>query len=319
MSAPVAPPVRELFAPRHMDQSSLPALAALLVLWLSEKVGEGTLRDESPEQFAQEQQLTDVRLQVVLAYAQQQGTVELLQTRRPSTVRLTITGVTVVEELLRARRTRRVRFDYLTSALVKAATDTPQYRLRMEDFLASDAMSLYRDRLPREEALLAAEYLGVRGLAVLDRRDGRVQALRLEGAGIECGLAVEDDVSVREFMANQPGFSIGTVNNSNVQVGNDTTQHITQINTQQINHGASPAEFADFAQRVLDAAHTVGLSEEQRSQLINDAEQLANESASSAPKLGRMHQLGVRIRDALAQGATDAITRGLLDAAHHLL
>ncbi|MFJ8021433.1 hypothetical protein [Streptomyces sp. NPDC096311] len=313
--APAPPPVRDLFTPWHLDQPSLAAHAALLVLWLSEKVDEDILRYENPEQFTQEQQLTDARLQAVLAYAQQQGTIEVLQTLRHSTVRLTITGMATVEQFLRARHTRRVRFDYLTSALVKAAMDTyPQCRLVMEEFLASDALCLYRDRLTREEALQAAEYLGEKGLAVLDRRDGRLQALRLESAGIECGLAVEDDLSVREFMANQPGFSIGTVNGSIVQFGNLNTQH----NTQHVNHGASPAELADFAQRVLGAAHTTDLSEEQRSQLIDDAEQLANESASSAPNPGRMRQLGIRIRDVLAQGATDAITQGLLDAAHHL-
>ncbi|MFF0066618.1 hypothetical protein ACFYRC_34890 [Streptomyces sp. NPDC005279] len=309
--APAAPPVRDLFTPWHLDQPSLAAYAALLVLWLSEKGDEATLRYENPEQFAQEQQLTDARLQAVLAYAQQQGTIEVLQALRHSTVRLTITGMATVEQFLRARRTRRVRFDYLTSALVKAAMDTyPQCRLVMEEFLASDALCLYGDRLTREEALQAAEYLGEKGLAVLDRRDGRLQALRLEGAGIECGLAVEDDVSVREFMENQPNISIGSVYGGTNTFGNQ--------NTLNVNHGASPAELADFAQRVLDAAHTVDLSEEQRSRLIDDAEQLANESASSAPTPGRMHQLGIRIRDALAQGATDAITQGLLDAARHL-
>ena len=309
--APAAPPVRELFTPWHVDQPSLAAHAALLVLWLSEKVDEDTLRYENPEQFAQEQQLTDARLQAVLAYAQQQGTAEVLQTLRHSTVRLTITGVATAEGLLRARRTRRVRFDYLTSALVKAAMDTyPQCRLMMEDFLTSDALCLYRDQLTREEVLQAAEYLGEKGLAVPYRRDGRLQALRLTGAGIECGLEGENEVSVREFMENQPNISIGSVYGGTNTFGNQ--------NTLNVYHGAPPAELADFAQRVLDAAHTVDLSEEQRSQLIDDAEQLANESASSAPTPGRIRQLGIRIRDALAQGATDAITQGLSDAAHHL-
>ncbi|MFE0257280.1 hypothetical protein [Streptomyces sp. NPDC059010] len=309
--APAAPPVRDLFTPWHLEQPSLAAHAALLVLWLSEKVGEDTLRYENPEQFTQEQQLSDARLQAVLAYAQQQETVEVLQTLRHSIVRLTITGVAAAEELLLARRTRRVRFDYLTSALVKAAMDTyPQCRLMVEDFLASGALCLYRDRLTQEEVLQAAEYLGEKGLAVLYRRDGRLQVLRLTGAGIECGLEGENEVSVREFMQNQPNINIGSV------YGNTT---IGDHNILKVTHGASPADFADFARRVLDAAHTVDLSEEQRSQLIDDAEQLANESASSVPTVSRMHQLVIHIRDALAQGATDAITQGLLDAAHHLI
>ncbi|WP_330323493.1 hypothetical protein [Streptomyces pseudovenezuelae] len=307
-----APPVRELFTPWHVNQPSLPAQAALLVLWLAEKTGEDILRYEDPEPFAQEQQFSSSRLQTVLAYAQQQGAVDVLQTLRRCIARLTITGVARMEELLRARNSRSVRFDYLTSALVEAAMATyPHCRLVMEDFLASVALCLYRDRLTAEEAFRAAEYLGEKGLAVLERGDGDLHALHLSGMGIDAGYALEDRKSMREFMDSQPYIIIrSNVNHGTQAIGANQTVNV---------HGAPATELAAFAREVLTAARSADIPDEQRSQLIDSAQQLAAEADGPTQEPSRTRALIQRIREALTQSATEVFRQELVETAHRLL
>ncbi|WP_406373533.1 hypothetical protein OG788_24905 [Streptomyces sp. NBC_00647] len=310
---PPPPSASELFTPRHVRYPGMEANTALLAVWLLQQTDGDTTRYESPDGFAQERDLPSGRLRGVLVYAQQHHWVEVLDTLSGTSVRLTVAGVEMAEELLRLRSSRRVRFDYLTSALVSVAMDTyPMCRLRVEDFLISPASWLHGDSLTVDEVLRAVEYLREKGLAAIDYgQGGPAVELSLTGLGIDCGT--DDDVNVRNFMSNQPGFSIGTVNNYGgaPQIGMNNTQHNT--------FGSSAKELAEFAQQVLAAAHTIDLPEDQRTRLLQDAQSLADQAESGTPEPGRVRQLMVRVRDSLTQNATDAVVQGLLNAAQNWL
>lgn len=334
LTGPVLPPVpaRELFTPRHVTQPGLDAYAALLTLWMFEQSDGDTTLLIDPTEFTQQQEISEGRLRGVLEYASRQGTIKILGvlgSGRRAQVRLTVTGVLRAEELARVRGDNRVRFDYTVNALVTAAMDPPvgyppgdepgphwidlmPFHVRTYGLPYS---RLYGTRISGEEVLRAAEYLGERGLAVLHRQpygsSKEPYALELTGLGIECGSS--DDVNVREFMASQPGFSIGTVNNYGGanQIGTDNTQHNTI--------GSTPAELAAFAQQVLASAHTIDLPEDQREQLIQDAQSLADEAGTGQPDPSRLRRLATRVRESLLQNGTDAVVQGLLSGTQNLI
>ncbi|WP_329182705.1 hypothetical protein [Actinacidiphila glaucinigra] len=313
---PTAPPsVSELFTPQRMAEPDLEGHAAQLVVWLFEQAEGDTTKHVRLDEFAAEYGVDEVRLHAVLEHAARQGAVEVLGTLgggRGTQVRLTVVGLARAEQVARARGKRWIRFDYLTSALVTAAMDTyPMCRLKLADFLASPVSILYGSALTVDEVLLAVEYLREKGLAELEYgQGGPAQALRLTSAGIDCGST--DIVNVRNFVSNQPGFSIGTVNNYGGanQIGTGNTQHNTM--------GTTAQDLAEFAQKVLAAAQTIDLSDQQRAQLVQDAQALANEAATPEPEPGRLRQLTSYLRESLTQHAADAVVQGLLNTAQNL-
>ncbi|MFC8661334.1 hypothetical protein [Streptomyces sp. NPDC057199] len=337
LTGPVLPPApaRELFTPRHVAQPGLDAYAALLTLWMFEQSDGDTTLVIDPTEFTQQQEISEGRLRGVLEYASRQGTVKILGvlgSGRRAQVRLTVTGVLRAEDLVRVRGDSRVRFDYTVNALVTAAMDPPvryppgaepgPHWIDLASFYIYPSSSRsvphsrpYGTRISREEVVRAAEYLGERGLAVLHRQphgfSQEPYALELTGLGIECGST--DDVNVREFMASQPGFSIGTVNNYGGanQIGTDNTQHNTI--------GSTPAELAAFARQVLASAHTIDLPEDQREQLIQDAQSLADEAGTGQPDPSRLRRLAARVRESLLQNGTDAVVQGLLSGTQNLI
>ncbi|WP_327697705.1 hypothetical protein [Streptomyces sp. NBC_00459] len=318
----------ELFTPRHVTQPGLEAYVALLVLWMFEQGDGDTTLLVDPAAYAQRHDISEGRLRGVLEYASRQGAVEIvgvLGSGRLAHARLTVAGVLRAEELMRVRSNSRVRFDYAVNALVTAAMDPPdEYPPGVApgphwiDFVFFRSYwphsRLYGTKISHEEVLRAAEYLGQRGLAVLQRgplHDSEPYALELTGLGITCGST--DDVNVREFMASQPRFSIGTVNNYGGanQIGTDNTQHNTI--------GSTPTELAAFAQQVLASIHTIDLPEDQREQLVQDAQSLVDEASAGQPDTTRLRRLTARLRESLLQNGTDAVVQGLLSASQNLI
>ncbi|MFJ1597244.1 hypothetical protein [Streptomyces sp. NPDC088261] len=307
-------PEKQLFTPNHVRGPVLDGLVASLVLWLYELTEGNTEEMRSPADFAQDHQLSPGRIGTLLQYAEQAGVVHRIRTLgndRGTQIALSVSGVAKAERLLRLRGTHWVRFDYLASALVVATMDTyPKCRLEVQDFLVSPAAMLYGQALELDEILLAVEYLGEKGLAVLNYgRGGPPQALTLTALGKECGTA--DDVNVRDFMRNQPGFNIGTVNNYGG--GNQFGSGNVQTNA----FGPNSGELAEFAMKVLEAARSADLPDGQRIHLVQDAQALVDEANASAPDPGRLRQLWQRVSEPLVQSAGDATVQALMGAAQN--
>ncbi|WP_328772063.1 hypothetical protein [Streptomyces sp. NBC_00286] len=284
----------------------------LLMDWVYEKVGDHRYKGASLGEFAAEHALSDEVAMDLLRYGMSEGGVgDRWGTPGRPTVSLTSKGLELVlqrrkclapsvERSKAARRAvlRQVWLDGeagLHWSYTKALVGTP------EALVAGYALSA-------REINRAAGYLKGKGL--IDGYTGSLEgpeSARITTEGQDCMENYNGDPDLYEGRG-RTGATYNTYlpNAQGVIVGEQ--QNFTQNNTA----GVDPSAFVQLAGYVGQISSTLGLAEADCEELQRAADELHDESTSSAPEPGRMRQITDQIKDRLLEaGTTMAATVGI--------
>ncbi|MFR9726367.1 hypothetical protein ACL02R_23845 [Streptomyces sp. MS19] len=168
-------------------------------------------------------------------------------------------------------------------------------------FLEDPLCSFAGDPLTEAEVLSALDYLREHALVERVVTDAGVAVL-ITAQGTRCVLA---GGTVNDFLSRQPtGGDTYNITGSHGFVAG-SQQHVVQNNT----FGLDASKLAEFAQQVRQFAPSLGVSADEQSQLVLDAEVLEEAAATEAPEPGRVQAAFDRLNATLT--AIGTATPGL--------
>ncbi|MFE0640111.1 hypothetical protein ACFW2Y_00560 [Streptomyces sp. NPDC058877] len=155
--------------------------------------------------------------------------------------------------------------------------------------------------LTEDEVLSALNYLSDNGLVLIHPADDGA-AVQITAAGTRCVLV---GGSVNDYLSRQPngGDTYNITNSQGLVVGSQ--QHVVQNN----HIGLDASKLVEFAQMVRQFAPTLGAADDQRDQIITDAEVLEEAATADQPEPGRVRAAYERLQTALS--AIGTVTPGL--------
>ncbi|MFG2630035.1 hypothetical protein [Streptomyces sp. NPDC048473] len=273
---------------------------ARLLLWLETRTGGGANIEQIEQDFPE----SPVPLALQL---EQRGLVKALRAASGLyAIHLSDEGMVEVHRLKELQKNRAARLRYTMDAFHRWLFDTAgdQKPINPVLFFATPAAYFAGSEITGTELHEALAYLSQHKL--IERIETEPATVAITPQGVSCALAggsVQDHVNqprpgttYNNYMPNAKGVIIGD------------QQHFNQYNTD----GVDPALFAQLAGYIGQVSTTLGMSETDRAELENVAQNLHTEATSENPEPGRLRQFATQVKDKLLEaGTTIAATMGV--------
>ncbi|WP_329457149.1 hypothetical protein [Streptomyces sp. NBC_01497] len=280
-----------------------PQLSRLL-LWLYEAIQQNPSHYVDVRDFAQDEGLPEDDSDNMALQLEKLGLVKIARTLAGglSEVFPTDDGLLEARRLLALRADTVERFGHACDVLLRwvLRVGGRQASVPALTFLEDPLCSFAGGPLTEDEVLSALDYLREHALVERVVTDAEVSVL-ITAQGTHCVLA---GGTVNDFLSSQSTGDIYNITDSHGFVAG-SQQHVVQNNS----FGLDASKLAEFAQQVRQFAPSLGVSAEEQSQLILEAEVLEETAATDVPEPGRVRVAFDRLNSTLT--AIGTATPGL--------
>ncbi|WP_327072085.1 hypothetical protein OG196_42865 [Kitasatospora purpeofusca] len=285
-----------------------PVLARLL-LWLDDRARENPSHFISTARFIEELQLHDEDPDALAFELEQRDLATLARhpyALIPPDVRLTDAGRATIHHLKKRRLDRAARLRYTMDAFHRWLFDTTDNQNPIDPTLFLTTSTAYFAGTEITEIELREALTHLIQHKLIEGLGTDPATITITSQGIRCALAggsVQDHVNQA---STGPTYNNYLPNAKGVIIGEQ--QNFTQNNSD----GVDPTLFAQLAGYVGQVSATLGVSDTDRAELEQIAQDLHAEASSPSPEPGRLRQAATQLKDKLLEaGTTIAATMGV--------